>query len=125
MTKRQCLFILLVFCMLAFGCAPKPVITKEDRYGCKEPPPTIFTSAGIDVSFGSILFRELSLGNVNIKTDPEIISQATELTQHLIVRDYIRCLAMHRDHYDQEQIIYLDTMNSFLQTKPKPEEFIK
>lgn len=108
------------------GCSPKPVPTGgEDKYGCKEPPPDTFTSAGVDAHFAQSTFGKVVTGDVDIKTNPSVVSMASQAVMNARVRDNIRCLAINRDKFNTAQAIYLEDNNAFLETKPTPEDFMK
>jgi hypothetical protein len=98
MTARHFFMVcLLTLYLSTSGCAPEQVIPKEDKYGCTPPPTGVFTSAGVDISFAEIAYRDIAVRNLNLETNPKIISLANEYAQNNFVRDYMRCLAKNRD----------------------------
>ncbi|HRI38445.1 MAG TPA: hypothetical protein PLO50_07810, partial [Nitrospira sp.] len=97
----------------------------EDKFGCKEPPPDTFTSAGVDAHFAQSTFGKVVTGDVDIKTNPSVVSLASQAVMNARVRDNIRCLAINRDKFNTAQAIYLEDTNAFLETKPTPEDFMK
>jgi hypothetical protein len=116
----------LAICVGFTGCAPVGVPPGgQDKYGCEEPPPDTFTSAGVDIHFAQSTFPKIITGAVDIKTNPSVISSASQAIQSARIRDKIRCLAVNRDKFNAAQTIYLDQTNAFLETKPTPEDFIK
>jgi hypothetical protein len=116
----------LAICVGFTGCAPVGVPPGgQDKYGCEEPPPDTFTLAGVDIHFAQSTFPKIITGAVDIKTNPSVISSASQAIQSARIRDKIRCLAVNRDKFNAAQTIYLDQTNAFLETKPTPEDFIK
>ena len=108
----------------SFGCAPKRVPLEKDDYSCTIPPIENFTSVGVGVSVEQISVQKFALGKFAANIEPKLVSIASKLSQDGLVRDYHKCLAKHRDNYNNEQINYMDSMNALLQTGPTSEEFI-
>gem|GEM_PF-6635078 len=116
----------LAACLASAGCSPRAVSpNSEDKFGCKEPPSDTFTSAGVDAHFAQSTFGKVVTGDIDIKTNPSVVSLASQAVMNARVRDNIRCLAINRDKFNTAQAIYLDNTNAFLETKPTPEEFMK
>ncbi len=105
------------------ACAPKARSGKIDQFGCNEPPPDVFTTAGIDVKFAQTQFMKLATGEMNIKSDPKVISLASQGVIDGRIIEYIRCLAIQRDKFTLEQAVYLESMYLFMKTQPTPEQF--
>jgi len=120
----------IIFLILSFnfiGCHPKPmtpIIPNNDEYGCVQPPSSIFTSAGIDLHFAESTFGKIVIGDLDISTNPQIISLATKAVNDYRIKSYLRCLAIKRDGYTQHQAAYLEELSAFMSTKPTSNEFI-
>lgn len=113
-------------CFAYAGCAPvgeHPL--GEDKYGCNVPPPDTFTSAGVDVRFAQSMFGKVVTGDVNVRTNPSVVSLVSQAVRDARIRDYVRCLSINRDKFTHEQVLYLDTMTAFMTTSPSPEAFLK
>lgn len=118
--------LVLVACLVASGCLPKSVPSGGmENHGCKEPPPDTFTSVGVDAHFTQSTFWKVVMGDVGVKIDPSVMSLASNAARSALVRDYLRCLAMNRDHFSKAQVIYLDSVNAFLETRPTPEAYMQ
>jgi len=74
---ERMLCILFGVC-LWISCNPKTVdnTSKVDQFGCNEPPPDVFTSVGIDADFAQSKFGKIVTGDINLRTNPEVISLA-------------------------------------------------
>ncbi|NIV14104.1 MAG: hypothetical protein GWN62_23360 [Aliifodinibius sp.] len=111
------------------GCFPKAVTKSDaretDEYGCRVPPATTFTAAGLNLEFAQSTFGKIVTGELNIETKPEVLSLASKAAINAQISDYIRCLAKNRDGYTNEQAAYLSSMDRFMETKPSPDEFRK
>lgn len=118
-------FLVMFVLLISNACAPKPVIMQEDSYGCTPPSSTVFTSNKIDINIAQTAFKNMSVGALNIKNYPEVISLMNEAAQNNAVRDYYRCLAKKRDGWNNEQIAWQDGTILFSQTKPTPEQLTK
>lgn len=124
--RLQLVTLVLIVCLAYTGCAPVGVPPgAEDKYGCQEPPPDTFTSAGVEAHFAQSTFSKVITGAVDIKTNPSVVSLASHAIRSARIRDKIRCLAINRDKFNTAQTIYLDLTNAFLETNPSPEDFIK
>ena len=107
------------------GCAPKPVIKPTtDDYGCSQPPPDVFTSAGVDLKFAQSTFPKVITGDINIKTNPQVLTLTSKAAKDDQIRSYLRCLSMKRDGYTPEQAAHLDYLSLFMQTNPDAEQFL-
>lgn len=116
----------LIVCVAYTGCAPVGSRSVGiDQYGCDELPPDTFTAAGVDAHFAQSTFGKIVTGDIDIKTQPSVVSLASEVARNARARDRVRCLALRRDKFKPAQTIYLDDTNAFLETKPSPEDFIK
>jgi hypothetical protein len=91
--------------------------------GCQEPPPDVFAKTGIDAEFAQSTFGKVIVGTVKVKTQPEVVSLLSQAVSDSRVRDYLRCLAINRDHYTIQQAAHVDAVNAFLATKPSSGEF--
>ena len=123
-TKYRFLILLSLLVVIYQGCKPiadkpDPLEPKTDPYGCVEPPNDVFTSIGVDTKIKST-FGKVVTGDIDIKTDPQVFTLASKAVTDARIRDYLRCLAIHRDHYTNEQAVYLDQSISFMQTNPPP-----
>jgi len=119
--------VLFIFSLNFIGCHPKPIIPiipNNDEYGCVQPPSSIFTSAGIDLHFAESTFGKLVVGDIDIHTNPHIISLATKAVTDDRIKSYLRCLAIKRDGYTQHQAAYFEALSAFMSTKPTSNEFI-
>lgn len=124
---RSCLLLIMLASYIACaGCSPKAELSGDgESYGCKEPPPDTFTSVGIDAHVAQSTFAKVVTGNVDVKTNPSVVSLASKAARDSRTRDFLRCLALNRDKFTHDQVIYLDNMNAFLATNPTPENFMK
>jgi len=119
--------IILLTCVLLINnaCAPKLSIVQEDSYGCVPPPSSVFTSNKIDINIAETIFKNISVGSLNVKNYPEVISLINEAAQNNAVRDFYRCLAKKRDGWKDEQLAWQDGMIFFSQSNPTPEDLAK
>ncbi len=112
------------------SCAFLSVVTTAgaagslDQYGCPPPPEPTTQTLGIEASLASVKILKLALGELSVKTDPNILELASKTATDAYARSYIRCLALARDHFTSEQVAYLDVLNAFLTTKPTADQFI-
>ncbi|MCH8010939.1 MAG: hypothetical protein IIA61_03165 [Candidatus Marinimicrobia bacterium] len=126
-------FLLICILLLDLGCAiiksgspPKTHGYGDiDQYGCQEPPPDVFTSAGLDADFASSTFGKIVTGEIKVQTKPEVLDLASKAVHEVRIRDYLRCLAIKRDGYNLEQAAYLELFNAFMATNPSATEFIE
>jgi hypothetical protein len=94
--------------------------------GCVRPPPDVFKSVGIDVKFAQSTFKKLTLGEIDVKSDPKVLSLASQAMTDLRIQDYLKCLAIHRDKYTQEEAqYYYQLLGAFMSTRPSPDQFIE
>jgi len=125
MVRNISLLCMLLLILFLQGCLPKPVTPPTpDRYGCQPPPPDVLTSAGIDLQFAQSTFSKVVTGEVNIKTNPKVITFATKAVMDDRIRSYLRCLSIRRDGYTPEQAAYFDRLSVFMQTDPNTEQFL-
>jgi hypothetical protein len=119
--------IVLSVCIACAGCAPKGVVHPggEDNYGCKEPPPDTFTSAGVDARFAESMFAKVVTGSVDFKTHPSVVTLASQAVRDARISNYLQCLALKRDGFTPAQVIYQQKTTAFLSTNPTAEEFMK
>ena len=119
--------LVLVACIACAGCAPKGEVPPhgEDHYGCKEPPPDSFTSAGVDARFSESTYGKVVTGTVDFKTLPAVVSLASQATRDARINNYLQCLAIKRDGFTHAQVIYQQDTTAFLSTNPTAEEFMK
>ncbi len=128
MLKKNFWILGIAHCIWVLNsCNPKPsrITGEPDQFGCQEPPPSVFTAAGIDAEFAQSKFGKIVTGDINLKTNPEVISLASKAVTDSRISSYLRCLAIHRDGYTKEQAAYLEELTSFMRTGPTAEEFIK
>lgn len=128
MLKKISWILGIALCLWVLNsCGPKAarVTGETDQFGCQEPPPSVFTAAGIDAEFAQSKFGKIVTGDINLKTNPEVISLASKAVTDSRISSYLRCLAIHRDGYTKEQAAYLEELTSFMRTGPTAEEFIK
>ncbi|MDZ7266853.1 MAG: hypothetical protein ONB48_06280 [candidate division KSB1 bacterium] len=128
MLKKSAWLAGVAFCLWVLNsCNPKATQHpgETDQYGCKEPPPSVFTAAGIDAEFAQSKFGQIVTGDINIKTNPEVISLASKAVMDSRIFSYLRCLAIRRDGYTLEQAVYLEELSSFMRTNPTAEQFIR
>lgn len=117
----------LVVVALVSSCAqeaPPARPQQSDEYGCIPPEPGTFTKLGIDASLAKLQYRQLAVGALNVKTDPQVVDLLTKAARDASVRSYLRCTAIKQQGYNQEQAPYLDRMNAFMATSPSADEFI-
>lgn len=128
MIIKQSALTLICILLLCVGCATfvKPQKSMEiDDYGCVPPPPDVFRAAGIDIQFAQSTFGKLVVGDINIKTNPQVIALASQAVIDDRIRSYLRCLAIRRDEYTHEQAAYLEALSLFMQTKPNADQFLR
>lgn len=126
-TRIGLFYLVLAACMVSVACSPKGVVQPvgEDNYGCKEPPPDTFTSAGVDARVVETTFVRAITGSVDFKTYPSVVSLASQAVRDARTNNYLQCLSIKRDGFTPAQVIYQQETTSFLSTKPTPEEFMK
>ena len=101
-----------------------PTITTPDGTVCPGPPATVFKSVGVDIGF-SLSFSQLITGTLSLNTDPTLLKAASATARDERIYDYTRCVALHRDHLSEDQVIYMDTLLKFLSTQPTSAQFIE
>lgn len=108
------------------GAVQTAVAAVTDQYGCRQPEPGAFTKLGLDFSLAAVKYQNLALGRIDVRTDPGVIDLAGKVSRDATVRDYLRCLAIHRDSFTPEQGAYLERFNAFVGATPSPtpEQFI-
>lgn len=121
----QIIFLLCIFLFTTY-CVPKPITTNSPSlYGCNEPNPDVFLSAGVDLQFAKSTFNRIITGDIDIKTYPNVISLASKAVIDERIRSYLRCLSIRRDGFTLEQAAYFDDLAAFMKTDPSPEQFLK
>ncbi len=125
--RQSVLMCMLLLAILFVGCVTPIKHQKliEEDYGCKPPPPDVFTAAGIDMQFAQSTFGKVITGEINIKTNPQVIALASKAVTDDRIRSYLRCLAIHRDGYTPEQAAYFDTLSAFVRTSPTADQFLQ
>lgn len=127
--KRFILCFFAVFgLILSPGCStsPKPVIFPSSYdFGCNQPPPDVFTKVGIDVHFAKSTFGKIVTGNIDVKSNPQIVTLASKAVTDDRIRSYLRCLAIKRDGYTLEQAAYLERLSAFMATLPSAQQFLE
>ncbi|MBC6948534.1 hypothetical protein DWB58_11440 [candidate division KSB1 bacterium] len=121
---NQPLIAIIFLILIMQGCSPRVKSGKTDQFGCQEPPPDVFTSVGVDIKFVQNLSK-LASGELNVKTNPQVISFASKAATDDRIRSYLRCLAIRRDKYTPEQAAYLERMYLFIGTQPTADQFIQ
>jgi hypothetical protein len=114
-----------VLAIIILGCEPKPVISPpptQDTFGCVAPPPSVFTQAGVDITWAKSNFGKVVIGDLSIKTDPKVITLVSQAASDFQITSYLECLARNRDHYNNDQIAYLHMFNAFVSTKPTADQ---
>lgn len=126
-SSLRSVFTVMFLGITFWACGPKPQVGKTDKddYGCKQPPPNVFTSAGVDIEFAKSTFGKVVVGDIKIKTDPQVVTLASKAATDDQILSYLRCLARNRDGFTNAQIAYLEQMNGFLRTNPSPEQFLE
>lgn len=120
-TRVYLFYIVVTACLAYVGCSPKGVHPGGgENHGCKEPPPDTFTSVGVDARFAQSTFGKVVTGDVDVRTNPSVVSLASKAVIDARIKDYLRCLAISRDRFTPAQAIYLETMNNFFATNPTP-----
>lgn len=118
-------YLVLATWLVSAACSPRAVPTGGlDEYGCPKLPPDTFTSAQVDVSSRIDAFQNLMKGEVDVKSDPRVLSLASQAARDSFSRDKIRCLAMRRDKYTPAQAMHLDDRTAFLSTNPNPDQYL-
>ena len=108
------------------ACSPKPVATPPpDDFGCQPPPPDVFLAANVNVRFVQSTFSDFVTGGVDLGVMPEVISLASQAAIDTRITSYMRCLAIKRDGYSQEQAAYFDHHTAFMATKPTTELYLE
>ena len=122
----QRFLIIVATLMLLAACATKQVVAPPPVIeGCSQPPPDVFTQVGIDATFAQSTYRQVVAGTINVNMQPKVVSLLSQAVTDTRVKDYLRCLAIKRDRYTPEQMAYLESLNSFVATKPSAEQFIQ
>ena len=126
MSKKQYIVILFFLPALLYqGCAATQVASEKDEFDCPKPPTGIFTATGVDFSLANSVFNKLALGELSIKTKPEVVSKFSELLQYESFIQWSRCLATKRDGWNDEQLAWQERLMRFFLRKPSPEEALK
>ncbi len=107
------------------ACAPTPQIEMKEDAGCLRPPPDVFTQAGVDVTFAQSTWGKVVTGELKVKTDPKVVSLASNAATSDRISGYLRCLAIKRDGFTPEQAAYLERMLQFSKASPTAEQFQK
>lgn len=120
---RLLLYAFLI--LIVVGCRPKGVIPTPTV--CDVPTPNVFTAAGVDVQFANTTFKQLVIGGINVRTNPTVITLASQAARDAEIKTYLRCLSLKRDGFTHEQVLHVDMLNSFMATSPPPtsEQFIE
>jgi hypothetical protein len=103
--------------------APPPTQPTIDKWNCNVPPPTVFTSVNVTADV-SAAYSSLASGKIGASIDPRLISLLSQAVQDQQITSYLRCLAINRDHYTNDQALYLEVFNDFIATKPTAAEVI-
>lgn len=100
--------LVLIVCVAYTGCAPVGSRSVGvDQYGCEELPPDTFTATGVDANFAQSTFGKIVTGDIDIKTQPYVVSLASEVARNSHARGKARCLALRRDKFTPAQAMYL------------------
>lgn len=118
--------VVLLFTFFCNSCRHPEVVPDPPEYDgeCRRPPPSVFTAVGIELGFAQSTYKGIVTGDIKVQTRPEVISLASKAVTDEQIRLYLRCLAIKRDGFTQEQAVYLEQMYAFLQTSPTAEQFI-
>ena len=122
--------IIISLLILSMGVSLACNLTKPvpygglDDYGCNIPPESVFTTNGIDISFAQSTFEKVITGDVTFKTNPQVISLASQTVRDAELRTYLRCLALNRDKFTPEQIAYFENLSAILATDPTTKEML-
>lgn len=127
MIVRKYYGLCLLMILTLITCSPREVSpdSSPQDYGCKPPPTDVFTTVGVDLEFTQSTFGKVMTGDINIETDPQVIALATKAVTDDRIRNYLRCLAIRRDKYTNEQAAYFDLKSDFMVTKPTTEQFLE
>jgi hypothetical protein len=123
-------FLLLAACSIFNPPQPKvlspPVPeVKYDQWGCKIPTNAVIATDKATLELASVNYRDISVKGVKVANDPSVLPLLSEAARDAESRDYLRCLAKKRDNFSDKEVIYLDSLNGFLATRPTAEKFIE
>jgi hypothetical protein len=99
MTIKYCFLVLLLLDVFFYsGCVSTPIPVKPGEskvglYGCPEPPPSVFTAAGVNAELMKSIADSIVVGKFSIT--PEVFSLASKAVADEQIRSYLRCLATH------------------------------
>lgn len=122
-------FSVSIICMgFAFGvgCNPKPITPPPpDMWGCQSPPADVFVKTGVQLRFTQSTFSKVATGTFGLDVTPEVISLASQAATDERIYNYVRCLAIRRDGFTNEQATYLDLLRGFIISKPNADQYIQ
>ncbi|MBN4081162.1 hypothetical protein JYT44_02235 [Caldithrix abyssi] len=127
MIVRKYYGLCLIMILTLITCSPREVgpDSSPQDYDCPPPPTDVFTTVGVDLEFTQSTFGKVITGDFNIETDPQIIALASKAVTDDRLRNYLRCLAIHRDKYTNDQAAYFNLKSDFMATYPTTEQFLK
>lgn len=126
MIQRSILVGLPLLAWLA-ACAPTavgPAPFKADDLGCAIPPADAFTETGVDLDFAQSTFNKIVVGEIKIKTTPQVVDLASATTKDARVAAYIECREQ-KQGWTPEQVVYRQRLTLFAATKPTSQQFAK
>lgn len=120
-------FLFCVSLLLSTGCTHsyKEIPAKSIEDICSPPSPTTFDQAGISLSFAQSTWKDFILGDISIESNPQIVTLTSQSVKDEQIRNYLGCLAIHRDGYNNEQVEYQNRFMDFMATNPSTSEFIE
>ncbi|MEW5802489.1 MAG: hypothetical protein AB1847_10360 [bacterium] len=123
MTKKyQVSILLLLFTSILLACAQQ-VNPRPDKFGCMRPP--VVKSSDIDFKIAELTANEVAISGIDMKTITKVTSLASQIANDAQAKDYLRCLAIHRDGYTRKQAVYIvDDFMAFMKTEPTAKEFL-
>lgn len=126
--KRIVVLLYFVGCsVFVAACAPKPAPLpgKDPTTGCDRPSASVFTAAGVDLTFAESTFGKIVTGDTRVVVTPQVISLASKAAADDEIRAYLRCLAIKHDGYTREQAAYLEECSLFMRTSPTASQFLE
>ena len=129
--------VLLVLTLFVSACATTyqtgsseqkiKVDSSAEKVSCEKlaPPPDVFKDTGVDLSVAQSTFSKFVMGDIKLKTSPEVISLASKTTVDYRIRKYIECISAEKWNFTREQIIYLELFQTFMSSNPTSDQVLK
>lgn len=104
---------------------PPPPTSAFDQWGCRVPANAVIASTAGSLELASVSYRDVSVKGVKVANDPKLQSLLSDAARDASARDYLRCLAKRRDGFSNEEVLYIDRVNSCLMAKSCADNFVE